>query len=414
MSLPPVVDVQRLLDAVENAPPVDAVQVMAEELARTLDARSVAILVVDLRGRQLARLSDLTNSPDAHDDAARSSGSDRSQPIGLPIGGDYENVLRSQTVHVASAESGWLVLVPVSERGEAVGILEMVLPQEPDPTIITYVRSLAHLLAFMVIANRRHTDLFEWGQRGAPLTLSAEVQRRLLPSAFTVEAGPLTVAGWLEPAMSVAGDTFDYSLDRDLLHLSLTDAMGHGVQSALLATLVVGSTRNSRRRGLDLVATAREANAAITEFASGEGSFTTGLLLRVELASGAVDIVNAGHVPPFLLRHGEFRPADLPVDVPFCVSDDGEYTVSRMALEPGDRLVLLTDGMLERNASRVDVAEAIRQGRPQHPREAVRDLADAVVVAAGGQLQDDATALFLDWHGPDERRVSRAGTNGSS
>src|SRR3954466_4184852 len=196
MSLPPAVDVRRLLDAVENAPPVAAVQVMAEELAHTVEATSVTFLAVDLRGRQLARMTDLTGGPDRDEGAVRRSGSDRSQEIGLPVGGDYELTLRSQVVHVAPAESGWRVLVPVSERGEAVGILEMTLPQEPNPQTLGYLRSVGHLLAFVVIANGRHTDLFEWGQRGAPLTLSAEVQRRLLPSAFTVEAGPLTVAGW--------------------------------------------------------------------------------------------------------------------------------------------------------------------------------------------------------------------------
>ncbi|GAA2914579.1 hypothetical protein Acy02nite_17290 [Actinoplanes cyaneus] len=107
----------------------------------------------------------------------------------------------------------------------------------------------AHTLAFVIIANRRHTDLFEWGQRTTPFTLAAEIQRRLLPSSFTCEADSFTLAAWLEPAASIGGDTFDYSLARDHLHLSITDAVGHGVQSALTATLCVGSLRNTRRGG---------------------------------------------------------------------------------------------------------------------------------------------------------------------
>ncbi len=105
------------------------------------------------------------------------------------------------------------------------------------------------MLSFVIIANRRHTDLFEWGQRTAPFTLPAEIQRRLLPAAFTCEAAPFTLSAWLEPAASIGGDTFDYCLGRDVLHLSVTDAMGHGVASALNATLCVGSLRNTRRRG---------------------------------------------------------------------------------------------------------------------------------------------------------------------
>ncbi len=77
-----------------------------------------------------------------------------------------------------------------------------------------------------------------------PFTLSAEIQRRLLPASFTCEAGAFTLADWLEPAASA----FDYSLARDVLHFSVTDAVGHGVASALTATLGVGSLRNTRGR----------------------------------------------------------------------------------------------------------------------------------------------------------------------
>jgi hypothetical protein len=50
------------------------------------------------------------------------------------------------------------------------------------------IAAAGHALAYVIIANRRHTDLFEWGQRTTPFSLAAEIQRRLLPSAFTCEA----------------------------------------------------------------------------------------------------------------------------------------------------------------------------------------------------------------------------------
>lgn len=410
---PPALDFQRLLDAVEDAPPVGAVQVMAEELGRSLGAGEVTFLAVDLRGRQLARLTSDGVVGVVGDSSERGTESDRSTEVALPASGVLQRVLGSQQVVVQPEEGGWRTFVPVSERGEAVGILEMALSEEPDEDALAYLRSIGHLLAFVVIANRRHTDLFEWGQRGAPLTLSAEIQRRLLPSSFTVEAAPLTLAGWLEPAVSVAGDTFDYSLDRDVLHLSVTDAMGHGVQSSLLATLMLGSTRNSRRRGRGLGETANEGNAAIAENARVDGSFVTGLLLRVDLNTAAVEAVNAGHVLPLLLRDGEMSTVELPVNVPFGVSKATRFETGSFTLEPGDRLVVVTDGMVERGAGRLDFGNALRQASSMHPREAVRNLADAVVEAVGGSLQDDATVLMLDWHGLDRKRHSRAGTDGA-
>jgi Stage II sporulation protein E (SpoIIE) len=116
-------------------------------------------------------------------------------------------------------------------------------------TVCADVALVAHALAYVVIANRRFTDLYEWGQRSVPLSLAAEIQHRLLPDAYTCEAGQFSLAGWLEPAGNIAGDTFDFSLERDTLHLSMTDAMGHSVQAATLATVLVGALRNASARG---------------------------------------------------------------------------------------------------------------------------------------------------------------------
>ena len=163
------------------------------------------------------------------------------------------------------------VLAPVTSRGEAVGVLELVLPFEPARVTLEDMELAAHQLAYMVIANRRYTDLFEWGQRTVPLSLAAEIQRRLLPASFTCEADQFTLAGWLEPAGEVGGDTFDFSLDRNTLHVSMTDAMGHSVRSSLLATLVVGALRNTRRRGASLIEQAQSAHEALLAYADRGG-----------------------------------------------------------------------------------------------------------------------------------------------
>ena len=68
------------------------------------------------------------------------------------------------------------------------------------PSVLAEIARIGHLLAFVVIANRRHTDLFEWAQRSTVFSLPAEIQRRLLPAAFTCEAGAFTLSAWLEPA----------------------------------------------------------------------------------------------------------------------------------------------------------------------------------------------------------------------
>ena len=77
-------------------------------------------------------------------------------------------------------------MAPVTDRGGVIGLLEMVLPDEPAGPALGKIARTAHALAFMVIANRRHTR----GQRSTPFTLPAEIQRRLLPASFTTRSGP--------------------------------------------------------------------------------------------------------------------------------------------------------------------------------------------------------------------------------
>src|SRR4029450_8618449 len=133
----------------------------------------------------------------------------------------------------------------------------------------------AHALAYFVIANRRFTDLFDWGQRSVPLSLEAELQHQLLPASYTCEGGQFTLAGWLEPAGDIGGDTFDFSVERDTLHLSMTDAMGHTLAGSLLAHVLVGALSHAGRRGVDLAEQALLADEALTAYAR-DGAFVTG------------------------------------------------------------------------------------------------------------------------------------------
>ncbi|MGW5577796.1 PP2C family protein-serine/threonine phosphatase [Micromonospora chokoriensis] len=396
-----------MLDAAEAASPVEAVEAVTREVGVALGASAVSFLIADFGGRALVRLAHVPI-----DDAGGSRQHGEEVATVLPFDGSVaEQALRTQTVQVVAGSDGWVVLAPVTERGEAIGLLEMVLPEEPTTQALGEITRTAHALAFVVIANRRHTDLFEWGQRTTPFTLSAEIQRRLLPGAFTCEASAFTLSGWLEPAASIGGDTFDYSLARDVLHFSVTDAMGHGVASALTATLGVGSLRNTRRRGAELVEQADAANAAVAEHAGVRGSYVTAVLGRLDLRTGVCAMLNAGHVPPLLVRHGETRPLRLPGNFPLGMFSAAEFLDKEITLQPGDRLVVVTDGMLERNAANLDLPGVLGAISDLHPREAVRALADAVLEVGGPTLADDATLLIIDWyggHGADRRSSAGA------
>ena len=398
-----------LLAAVEAAPPVAAVDVVAAELAKRLGASEVSFLIADFGGDSLVRLS-RTGSEPGHASGRRVRREDAAETVRL-IGTPYEQVLRTQRLLVLPATDGARVIAPVTDRGDALGALELSLPNDPEAETTEFIGAAAHALSYLVIVNRRFTDLFEWGQRSRPFSLAAEIQRRLLPTSLTCEAAQFTIAGALEPAGKVGGDTFDYALDRDTLHVSLTDAMGHEEEAALLATLLVAALRNSRRAGASVIEQAAHANTAVTEHARAD-QFVTGQLLRVDLATGSAAIVNAGHPSPLLLRGGVVRPVPLVADLPFGMLPETGYRSQSLALEPGDRLLLLTDGMLERNAADLDLAALLADTRRLHPRETVQELTQAVDRAVGGALRDDATTFCLDWYGGQaEERDAEAGAD---
>ena len=400
-------DLADLLAAVEDAPPVSAVDVLAERLRQGVGATDVSFLIADFSGQALVRLD---HGPSV--EATRTQGRETAENVPL-AGTPHGRALARQAVEVDTndGDGDARVYAPVTNRGEAIGLLEVGLAGAPDEQTLGDVALAAHAFAYVVIANRRFTDLFAWGQRSVQLSLAAEIQHRLLPSSYTCEAGQFTLAAWLEPAGNVGGDTFDFSMDRDTLHLSMTDAMGHEVGAAVLATVLVGALRNARRAGVGLREQARLASAALRDFAR-RGGFVTGQIARIDLRSKSATVINAGHPSPLRLRGGRVESLALEPDPPFGIVPDHEYRVQPLPLQPGDRLMFLTDGMLERNVASVDLGAHLVQGADLHPREAVQHLVQAILEAAGGELKDDAAAMCLDWHGgPPRERTTNSGAD---
>ncbi|MFD8685965.1 PP2C family protein-serine/threonine phosphatase [Streptomyces sp. NPDC059651] len=380
-----------LLAAAEAAPPGESVDVVAHDLQKRLGAQRVSFLFVDLIGERLVRLT------------ATGAADDPAEPIELR-GSLYDQVLQSQRQHVeAAADGGRRVITPVTNRGDRIGVLEVTL-QAGGETALRQVREAAHALAYIIVTDRRFTDLYHLGRRTTRTSLAAEIQHQLLPSAPCCEAAEFTLAAGLIPADDIGGDTYDYTLDRSTLHLSITDAMGHDTDSALLATLLVGALRQARRSGCDALKQASHAHEAMLSHGRG---LATGQLLCVDLDTGLCELVNAGHPRPLRLREGVVEEVALAVNLPFGVMAPTGYRLQQLHLRPGDRLVLLTDGMQDRDAAAADLPSVIRETGTQHPREAVRSLTRTVLDACQGSLKDDATVLILDWHGNSRRRPAR-------
>ncbi len=128
------------------------------------------------------------------------------------------------------------------------------------------------------------------------------------------------------------------------------------------------------------------------------------------LADGTVEIVNAGHPAPYLVRHGHAETVELSVQPPLGVGANASQA-DTFRLQAGEPLVMVTDGYLERRAALVDIEAILAADVGRHPRQVVQELARSVLTATGGRLRDDATVLCVDYHGPDAHRHATGGAS---
>ncbi len=316
---------------------------------------------------------------------------------------------------------GVRLFVPLLDGTDRVGVLAFTLDSvdEHDRRLI---RRLAGLVADILITKSLYTDRFFQARRRQPMSLSAEMQWQLLPPLM-MSTPQVAIAGALEPAYDVAGDSFDYALNDNILHLAMIDAMGHGLSAAVMATLAIGAYRHARRLdvGLDRLYAAMD-EAIASQF--GADRFVTAQMARLDVRSGLLQWVNAGHPTPLLLREPHLV-AELTSPTTLPVGFGGAMPViSERSLARGDRVLFFTDGVIEEDRAsggepgETRLRKLVEQiSTNKDPvQETVRLLSRALMLERGGVTSDDATLLLLEWRGgtadllaPPNEPISTAG-----
>jgi sigma-B regulation protein RsbU (phosphoserine phosphatase) len=264
---------------------------------------------------------------------------------------------------------------------------------------------ISGLVADLLVTKHGYSDLFFDVRRDEGMSVAAEIQWSLLPPLAMIMPR-VAVAGILEPAYDVGGDSFDYALNGDVLHVVMIDAMGHGLDAATMAAVAIGAYRHARRAGVGLPETYDFMDRAVAE-QFGPEHFVTAQMMQLDTTTGRIQWVNAGHPPPLLVRNHRvadrlYAPTTLPVGL-----SGPEPRISELGLERGDRVLCFTDGLVEEHkTSREEFGEdqlinfvnqLERTGRGV--RAVTRSLSHTLKRARGGHTTDDATLLMVEWRG---------------
>lgn len=380
----------RLLDRLDSAGLSGLMPTLLDHLAPVMGAVGVRLLLADIEARRLEVREGL-----------QAGEVPRSQEIEIE-GSVHGRAYKDGGVAHAEIDGRSVLITPVTARRERQGVVEITLERPPTDDDVDLMETLGVLFGYLVTAGDLWTDEFHFARRSRDMTLAAEIQWGLLPlAAFSTRE--ISIAGALEPAYEVGGDAFDYACGDRTLTLGIFDSMGHGLAAARLSSLCVATFRNARRAGRSILEQADRIHETLLPGFELEG-YSTGVIISFDLATPErTAVVNAGHEQPFLQR-GDAAPVQIALrpEIPFGMPFPVERSVESLPLQPGDRLSLFSDGMIEAQPDGGEIfgldalGGILSHTRDMPPREAARVATQAVKDHRAAHLEDDATVVIVD------------------
>jgi len=388
-------DFGQALRAAQAADPASVPDIV-ESVAGAFDASDIVVYLVDFGQATLEPLPGHRPHADPPE----------SEAVATTMAG---RVFRTQEPASARRPAGIRVWVPIVEGSDRTGVLAVTVPEATEE-VVRACTDLGLFAGHLIATQARYTDSYSLRRRRRSLSLAASIQWDLLPP-LVLKTKRMTVAGLLEPAYDVGGDSFDYAINGTTFDLAMFDAMGHGIQAAVVASLAVGSYRHDRRDNRSLQSMHTRLDETLEHQFHG-AVFATGFLAKIDLDTGTMTWTNAGNPPPILVRAGtalgELRcTPTVPWGLAAMTDAGGEPTVASETLEPGDSILFYTDGIVEAHRPGqeqfgVDLLIDLttqHSSTQQEPEEIVRQLIGSVLDHQRNQLQDDATVVLFRWNG---------------
>jgi serine phosphatase RsbU (regulator of sigma subunit) len=284
--------------------------------------------------------------------------------------------------------------------------IRLPLPQWTDGTMWLVIGFLAvNLLILMEVADRLTLK--------GDLEIARDIQLAMLPGGVHT-AGDAVACGLTRPANTVGGDFYDIIERPDgRLVLVLGDVAGKGSPAALLMALLLAMLRTLVDEGLDAARLVERLNIQVGRH-SPPSRFITLFYGIYDPRTGSLEFVNAGHLPP-LLRRADGRSERVGAgggSLALGMFDHATYATEQVTIDPGDTLVLFTDGITEAEDARgrafddAGLAGVIEVHAGEDPAQIAASVLRQVEAHVGDvRLADDLTVLVLKRSGAGGEQV---------
>jgi serine phosphatase RsbU (regulator of sigma subunit) len=371
-----------ITEVLNKVPPFQVGEQIVAEAQRLDGVTSAAIYLVDLEGTTMQRMAGPGTFP---------------QQIAVPLAVGPE-IPREGIAPLRAAIEELLpgtVVAPMYLRGRATGVL-MAIGATDDA-----LRDLAAEAAAAIALADEYTDHIDTVRRLRPTTPAAEIQQHLLPPRILRIGGAL-IAGNVMPGYDIGGDWFDYAENQDGAWIGICDTAGRGTTAAGLGTVTLGAFRAARQRAEAPGDVITLMHSVLSEVAREDVTATATIACWNGPASAITWITCGEHAPILITGDGEL--AVLGDGVLPALGDPAmprEKAPQRRRIAAGERLLLLSDGVLDRptldggTLGLAGIRDAVLKAATTSAAGTLRAIEDAVRAAVEDPLSDDATVIVL-------------------
>jgi len=299
-----------------------------------------------------------------------------------------------------------ILCAPLLINNQVVGVLYVDYKLNQRPAIseddVKLVAQVARVAAIKLETTRLREESIQKRLIDEELKTASAIQQRLLAPPPKDVPG-YTFEGWNRPCRTVSGDYYDFVVrPNGRLYFVIGDVSGKGVTAGLLMAGLQASFRVMAKNDPDPATLVSQLNVSLKENLPA-AAFVTLFLGRLDIATGEIEYVNAGHMLPLHVQRNKVDEVG-DTDIVLGIVTSASYAVRRARLDHGDSLVLYTDGVSELENddgvefSSAGIAKALAGTHGRPAREVARAIDDAVVAYAGGsdRLADDVTLVVVN------------------